>query len=124
MNDTETTMRHTPAPWRAVGPEILEDGSVYPPHIAGGARALEICTFRRTTDAMAESVTDVRSASANARLIAAAPDLLMALRAFLYAPNGVRICTCRDRLGVMNQTSSACCYCIAREVTWRAMEES
>ena len=121
-----TTMRHTPAPWRAVGPEMLEDGSVYPPHIEGGARALEICHFSDWTasDAMAESATDVRSKRANARLIAAAPDLLMALRAFLHTPSGVRMCTCRDRLGVLTQTSSACCYCIARDVVRRAMEES
>jgi hypothetical protein len=66
----------------------LEDGGIYPPHIVGGARALEICElFSFNNDEMAESKDDVRSKRANANLIAAAPALLEALQA-LMTPEG------------------------------------
>lgn len=72
--------QHTPAPWKLAPSEVMEDDSVYPPHIVGGARDLVICTLMdMTSDAMCESATDVRSKRANVRLITAAPDLLEAL---------------------------------------------
>lgn len=66
----------TPAPWRLVEAHPEEDGSVYPPHIVGGARELQICSFFEFgDDRICESETDVRSKRANAHLIAAAPEL-------------------------------------------------
>jgi hypothetical protein len=83
--------KHTPGPWKIVPRETLEDGSVYPAHITGGARDLEICLLEtdyaaanfEPCDAMHESVGDVRSKAANFRLITAAPELLAALQGFL-----------------------------------------
>lgn len=86
--------KHTPGDWLIVERELLEDGSVYPRHITGGARDLTICFLEvpsiaelaaknpdsfYASDNMAESASDIRSAMANARLIAASPNLLKAL---------------------------------------------
>jgi hypothetical protein len=96
---TETMeAKHTPGPWTIVDREVLEDGGVYPRHIVGGSRELEICWLESlfsaesavknpdsiaSSDKMMESATDTRSKSANAHLIATAPDMLAALKAML-----------------------------------------
>lgn len=85
-----TETKWTPTPWIIVDREVLEDGSIYPAHIIGGSRSLEICRLESdecaelavadpngpyASDSMVEADGDVRSAKANARLIAAAPTL-------------------------------------------------
>ena len=80
--------KHTPGPWPIRDATVEEDGSIHPRHIVGGSRDLVVmyANERRNTDGtlvsdeMAEAVGDVRSKTANLRLIAAAPDLLAALR--------------------------------------------
>lgn len=83
--------KFTPGPWVVKERERLEDGSEYPMHVVGGSRELSICdmefccTDQPYSDSMAESSTDVRSKRANARLIAAAPDLYCACNEALNA---------------------------------------
>jgi hypothetical protein len=69
-----STDKATPRPWRVIDSEILEDGSVYPPHIVGGCRDLTICRFYEG-DQMAETKDDVRSTRANAAFIVKAVNL-------------------------------------------------
>lgn len=70
------TTKHTPGPWE------VHSGSVY----ASADESRPIADMRRDeTAAKAEIWPTERDA--NARLIAAAPDLLEALRAFLRAPS-------------------------------------
>lgn len=87
-----TAGKHTPGDWRIVEREVFEDGSVFPRHIVGGARELTICYLEApevarlavqqphsvyANDAMMEAEGDIRSKKANARLIEAAPDMLV-----------------------------------------------
>ena len=80
--------KHTPGPWRIVDATVEEDGSIFPRHIVGGSRELVVMYANESrnedgtlvSDEMAEAVGDVRSKTANLHLIAAAPELLAALR--------------------------------------------
>jgi hypothetical protein len=82
-------MIHTQGPWKVVPRETMEDGSVYPMHITGGVSDFIVCMLE--AQAVAEAyASGVWSESTfpnlgnakhcNARLIAAAPDLLAALQ--------------------------------------------
>ena len=80
--------KHTPGKWVVIQREVMEDGSVYPMHVVGGAAELQICLMESLTIARMRvddpKMLDSFSASysdANARLIAAAPDLLAACQA-------------------------------------------
>lgn len=64
--------KHTPGGWKVVPEEFTEDGRYFAPEIASdsdGTRGVSICTIR----------IGIEGADANARLIAAAPELLEAL---------------------------------------------
>ena len=82
MDSPDTTNRHTPGPWEYIaGPQ--------------GDPDFEDCEFliaeqRPKGDVVATVVGPVRQGApeANARLIAAAPDLLLSLRTFVAA-NGI-----------------------------------
>lgn len=73
---TETKVTHTPAPWHACngGSVALEDGvQVVPTHVR---RKFTDAQGRRVTQFIAMCNTGLSEHAANARLIAAAPDLL------------------------------------------------
>lgn len=74
----------TPAPWIAQEREFMEDFSVYPPRVVGGARELEICMFSGS-DMMMETTDDVRSASANRSVIATSRNAIRPLCSWLIA---------------------------------------
>lgn len=75
----------TPGPWKIVQREVMEDGSVYPEHIVGGERELQVCIMESMF--IAEKIAkeadsfwrNSPSHDANARLIAAAPRMAEAL---------------------------------------------
>ena len=70
--------KHTPGPWFAVGAQVETENDSVP----------DICTC--DPQAMRQSHLDwnPKTVQANARLIAAAPDLLEALRMMLNVPQG------------------------------------
>jgi hypothetical protein len=72
--------KHTPGPWHYVGDSLTHrQFDIYSP---GAAPRQHICTVNNlSVDALWKR--DAQQAEANARLIAAAPDLLAALRALM-----------------------------------------
>lgn len=44
-------MSHTPTPWKIIGREVMEDGSVYPEHIIGGFHEFQICLMESISTA-------------------------------------------------------------------------
>ncbi|WP_157685110.1 hypothetical protein [Robbsia andropogonis] len=66
--------KFTPAPWKVVPREILDDGSVYPTHIVGGVTELEVCHLEISRHTSFLSVMQ----GANFSLISCAPDLYAA----------------------------------------------
>ena len=86
--------KHTPGPWHAVAREVLEDGSVYPAHIASDARESQVCLLESPYIAdLAQnepgSLWDTSPRKeADARLLTAAPDLLEALSAMTALAEG------------------------------------
>ena len=86
---------HTPAPWKVIDREVMEDGSVYPIHITGGVTDLGICLMESPAAADAyvnnpawKALGKSDMSVANARLIAAAPELLEALKQMIVIYQG------------------------------------
>ena len=78
--------KFTPGPWRVVERASMDDGSVYPTHILGGAADFHVCLMESAAVAAllhsGEWKTVVSTSAANANLIAAAPDLHDACQTF------------------------------------------
>lgn len=73
---------YTPGPWKIVERETFADNSVYPRYIVGGPDELDVCYLESLYAANSSTPGSVRR-EADARLIAAAPELLDALTALL-----------------------------------------
>lgn len=71
--------KHTPGPWRLVERETLEDGSIYPRHIATEDGGYQICLLESANMASL-GYERTPSEQERDRLICAAPDLLEALQ--------------------------------------------
>lgn len=91
---SESKQQWTPGPWRIVEREVLEDGSVFPRHIVGGERELSVCLLEGSAVAelAIKEPDSIWGNNTNAKLIAAAPELLEALSAIMdmcdgYVPN-------------------------------------
>jgi hypothetical protein len=86
--------KHTPGPWRVVEREVLEDGSVYPRHLIGGERDLQIVSLESMF--VAEKISEApnsfwkhsEQSEANSRLIAAAPEMYAEILAILKSKHG------------------------------------
>lgn len=88
--------RFTPGPWRVVERAPMEDGSVYPTHILGGAADFQVCLMEGAAVAAllhsGEWKTVVSTSAANAHLIAAVPELYAALDRLEVSANTVAYC--------------------------------
>lgn len=88
----------TALPWKLIGQEVLEDGSIYPPHIIGGERDLQICSFFK----------DSVSSEANAAFIVLAANnydaLVEALEKVLVDVEETRSHFCGRQTQIRNST--------------------
>jgi hypothetical protein len=72
----QNTQKHTQGPWRSNYPQITAQGDM--------ALTVAVVLYREDNNARADSAAKTKGeAEANARLIAAAPELLAALKAML-----------------------------------------
>lgn len=117
--------KHTPGPWQ-VETETRGVGAIYNiTHRSGldnDGQPLKSHIATVYPDALCDEHTSdpVHGATANARLIAAAPELLAALRNFTHAPSGTVICACHNRNAANVGLERPCAYCIARTAIARA----